>query len=74
MSVLLSGPASRLTGQCTHVTGLEVGFLGADQERRVGDGSVSVLHLLILLFVFVLMGGKQFRTTVRYENNLFFSF
>lgn len=46
--------ACYLTNQCTHVTGLEVGFLGADQERCVGNGCVSVLHLLILLFVFVL--------------------
>lgn len=38
----------------THITGLEVGFLGTDQERCISNGCVSVLHLLILLFVFVL--------------------
>lgn len=38
----------------THITGLEVGFLGSDQERCISNGRVSVLHLLILLFVFVL--------------------
>lgn len=38
----------------THITGLEVGFLSADQERCITNGSVSVLHLLILFLIFVL--------------------
>lgn len=44
----------QLANEHTHITGLEVGFLGSDQERCISNGSVSVLHLLILVFVFVL--------------------
>lgn len=32
----------------TYITRLEIGFLGTDEERRVSNGSVSVLHLLVL--------------------------
>lgn len=38
----------------THIAGLEVGFLGTDEDGCISDGGVSVLHLLILFFVFVL--------------------
>lgn len=46
---------NRKTIKYTHVTGLEVGFLGTDQERCISNGRVSVFHLLVLLFVFVLI-------------------
>lgn len=49
----------------THITGLEVGFLGTDQERCISNGGVSVLHLLVLLFVFNLRDKKQFMQQVR---------
>lgn len=41
---------------------MEVGFLGTDQERCISNGGVSVLHLLVLLFVFVLREKSIFAT------------
>lgn len=38
----------------THIAGLKVGFLCTDQKRCISNGSVPVLHLLILFFVLVL--------------------
>lgn len=52
----------RLANEHTHIAGLEVGFLGTDQERCISNGGVSVLHLLVLLFVFVLREKSIFAT------------
>ena len=43
----------------THVAGVKVGLLGAHQDGRVGNRSVLVLHLLILVLVFVLDGETR---------------
>ena len=47
------------TSRHTHVTGLQVGLLGTDQDGCISDGCVPVLHLLILLFIFVLAGQEE---------------
>lgn len=52
----------------THIAGLEVGFLGTDQERGISNGCVSVLHLLILFFVFVLREDIIHATHQEYKN------
>ena len=51
----------------THVAGVEVRLLGAHQDGRVGDRSVLVLHLLILVLVFVL----DDETRGRYSSHFF---
>lgn len=54
----------------TYVAELEVGFLGTDQERCISNGRVSVLHLLVLLFVFVLRGKNNLWSIIRYIKHI----